>query len=538
MGKFDRLFKKIDSYYLQILGPFFNKKAQNNNELSNKLLNLSQKIKNPDLSGELKLLAELYDKAILINGGYNTLSKSITGIIDNYLDDEDDPQQEEIEDTLNALNSDLRKRAGRSLNKPDSPDAIKALKEIKDKFNSEDIESEMNELPQFDFTGGVGKEEAQQGSGRGWGTEGRTYKNWITSLEDEKQRYKDLLNNIHDTIKKDKINKLIDLITQLQKGKILEKELLNKYTASKDEEDGNALAKVQDSNKEFMAKRNAIKISIRNTELQNSAKLLENEINSTRNEKDRERLKQELEIKKLLASTDKNKSEEMYWRKMLLKSMSNGNYPGADLKAQLEQKIYEASLKKILIYDYYQNQAKNISKHFEYHESNPGQRPKRKKSITFEGAVIELQQKIATQKIVVKQKITDKLNQEENNLFSAFKDRLSIAKSNNDIAAITAIAKELQKAMNAYAETQPIVINYIENSTNFINFKNDAKLIQKSGIMESTDPIPEHIRNNLKNIINEGQKLINDYKNIKNFPTLTEAVQTIIIKIEERLNEH
>lgn len=515
----------------------------------NELLHVANQVRDPGLSSELTLLAELYRKAIEINGGYNSINRSIHNIINMYLEDEEDPQQEEIEDILNEIVSDLRKRAGGAagLAKPDSPEAIKAMKEMKDNFNTQNLQQEVYDLSNyeesatstFDPTGGVGKEEAGKGFGRGHSfTTRKSLKDWVDHYNNEQQRYADLLTVVTDASTKSRIQKLLEVLSKLKIATIEENKLTEAYANTNDEQVGNQLAKVKEDNKKLKEERSKLKQGIRVAELTKSVTSLEANLHAAKDEKSKERIRQEIELIKLLASRDVGKTEERNWRRLLLKSMSGGNWPSQETRQKMEEKIKESAAKKKTYEQYQKEQAEKIKSQFKYKPSGGTKRTElRDKAATFEGAVTELQQKIATQKIVVKQSITDTLNAAEHGVFQPYLDKIAQAKAANNPAAIKEAAKELQKAMNTYAESQPPVIAYIDAAQHFYTFRDKAKLLQKSNILESGGPINEAIQTQLASLIEEGNGLISTYKDRKFFATLVKAVGNIIEMIIQRIQQ-
>lgn len=473
MNKLDKLISKIDSFCTQALcslllikkgaepqGYYMPDDPEEENDTPepmtgedvgkyNELLHVAQQVRDPGLSSELILLAELYRKSIEIGGGYNSINRSIHNIINMYLEDEEDPQQEEIEDILNEVVSDLRKRAGGAagLAKPDSPGAIKALKEMKDNFNSQNLQQEVYDLSNydetasstFDPTGGVGKEEAGKGFGRGHSfTTRKSLKDWISHYENEIQRYADLLNSVTNVGIKDKIKTLLDILNKLKANTVEENKLAEAYSTTNDEETGTQLNKVKEENKKLKQDRTSLKQGIRNIEISRSINTLQESLNNTRNADEKDRLQQEIDLLKLVSSKDIGKTEERNWRRILLKSMSGGNKISLETRQKLEENIQKAAAKK-KSYDQYQKEIAEDIKN-------------KKESKSLEGLIIQLKQHIPNIKMGDKKDEVDKWRAEiiskNSPEHKSYLDAIAAAKIENNKNTIKNIMSELYTHLN------------------------------------------------------------------------------------------
>ena len=87
-------------------------------------------------------------------------------------------------------------------------------------------------VPTFDPTGGMGKDEAQKGSGRGYSVKTvKSLKDWVEHYKQEKARYEEELNQPLHRVLKPKIDKMTNVLSQLIKlipvASQLQKELLS-----------------------------------------------------------------------------------------------------------------------------------------------------------------------------------------------------------------------------------------------------------------------------------------------------------------------
>ena len=550
MTKLSKLFRDIENFYRKAIQAYsISKYSQQKGYVSpdtddevdapeddtkyTDLITAAQQVSDPSLSSELLLIAEMYKKAIELGGGYSSINRAISNIINMYLEDEDDPEQASVEDLLNEVVKDLRARAGgaAALNKPDSPEVVAQLRKFKDEFNNRAVQEEIEDLsqfddkavPTFDPTGGMGREEAQKGAGRGYYVKTvKSLKDWVEHYRNEEQRYGELSHH-NDRLLKPKVTEILKVLRQLIDKLIQFNQLQQELSASPDPEKQNQLTQLQEEIKALREKRSQIRSSLRRELLTLQKNDLEGKLKNAPDNRTRFLLQQEIELKKLLSSQDKNKGPEIRLRKTLINSMNNGNYPGEETIRNFLNKIQEAASLKEPIEKVRKQQADTIRQ--------------KKKTKTLEGLIIDLGQKLATQKIVVKQTVTDKLRAEEHNIFQPYLNKIVEAKKLNSPEAIKVGAKELQKAMNDYAEDQPPVIGYKEAVKVFYDLKRQASLIEKSKIMESQDPVPIEIAAVINNMIKEGRDLIARFSRVKHFDTIVAATGLIIDALEQRINQ-
>lgn len=510
----------------------------------NELLHVAHEVRDPGLSSELVLLAELYKKAIEINGGYNSINRSIHNIINMYLEDEEDPQQEEIEDILNEVVSDLRKRAGGAagLAKPDSPDAIRNLKQMKDDFNSQNLQQEVYDLSNydetatstFDPTGGVGKEEAGKGFGRGHSfTSRKSLKDWASHFENEKQRYQDLASTVKDAGTQSKINKLIEVLTKLKAGSIEENALVEAVTTSGDEQTNNQLAKVREQNKKLRTERSALKQSIRNIEINDRTNQLEDALKNTKDERTKELLKQQIELQKLRASKFVGKTEERNWRLLLIKSMEGGNWPSAETRQKMENKIQEGAAKKISMDKYWSEQAKENAKNRGKIEITEELQKKREEqglgrydeslknvpnarnidSIKLNGFIANLSQAMLAERKTAKDRLigskNTKVKAEEKAKFKPYLDEIAKASLAKDRASLLQAVRSLRTAIENEVKLLPEFNQYVISvrlSKSFHAFK-EAMSVMDKGKMEDKESLSSPEANFISSTIQSGRKI-------------------------------
>ena len=498
------------------------------------LTRAAHEVSDPSLGSELLLIAEMYKKVVQLGRGYYSINRAISNIMNNYLEDEDSPEQSSVEDLLNEVVRDLRVRAGgqANLNKPDGPEVVAELKKFRDDFNNRAVQDEIDDLSQFDDkavstfdpTGGMGREESQKGSGRGYFVQKvKSLKDWLEYYSNEKNRYEhdfSQQNNKLLTTKKDNIIAVLsELIAKINEANKLQQDIAANPDPNKDAQ----LQALQQKIRELRARRSQIRGALRRDLLDLQKNNLQSELKDTKDNRKRFLLQQQLELNKTLLSQDRNKGEEVRLRKILLKSMSDGNSLGQETLQKLLSKIQEAAAQKKPIEEVRKQQAVNVRE--------------KKQAKNLEGLIIDLGQKIATQKIVVKQTITDFIRAEEHTVFQPYLNKIAEAKGSGNAEAIKASIKELQKAINSHADGQPAVIAYVESAKTFYDLKKLATIIEKSKVMDSKEPVPQDIAILINNMIQESGRLVSLYGKVKHFDTIVAATNAIVQLLQQRINQ-
>src|ERR1700722_13058126 len=95
--------------------------AQEN--LYQQLVDASKEILNPDVAYTIQILAEMYKKALEINGGFNVVYRTIQGITDDL--DPEEPEQLAVENLLNRIGLSIRAKAAN----PDKDNDLRILQQ-------------------------------------------------------------------------------------------------------------------------------------------------------------------------------------------------------------------------------------------------------------------------------------------------------------------------------------------------------------------------------------------------------------------------
>lgn len=155
-------------------------------------------------------------------------------------------------------------------------------------------------------------------------------------------------------------------------------------------------------------------------------------------------------------------------------------------------------------------------------------------TLTLTSLIQHLTTRIATQKVVVKQKITDRLKKEENSLFKPYKDAIIAAKTSGDKAAETVAIKQLNKALNDHAENEPSVMSFISSAKELYAFRDKLKELDKSKWLEKD--IPSEVQPHIQALRAEGLKLAIKYRKERHFGTIVEVLDKVEGFISQRMS--
>lgn len=497
----------------------------------NELLNVIKHIRDPGLSAELQLLSKLYLKSIEMNDGFNYINNFILNLFDTYFEDES-PQTEEVEDVLNQIAADLRNRIKSKSNKTDSANSLNQIKSVKQSFDKESIAEEADDLTKFqenaastfDPTGGASFEKGDAGFGSGYGRVNvYRHKDWKTSFENERLRYLDILPLAKSISAKQNLEKLINLLSSLKEGVVEEKKLDLEFQSNADPDIEVKLNQVKENNNKLKILRNALKTKARQYDLENKISKFNYELNNTKDDKIKERIKQEIELYNLLKSRSANKSDEISWRKLLIKSMSGGSWPSQETIDKLETKIQEASLKK------------RLSKDLRIEEANKVRDIKQ--SGKLKGLVIHLQQKLASFKKDSAKTIASEGKRDPR--FSKLVNDLTVIESNfksdpndNNKRLLEESQINIAKVAKAYLDNHPKMIFITENIPTLYSYRDKVSQFEKLGWLEY-EVMPDQASNIIQELIVEGQNLIDKFGQVFKTPCIT--ISDIINQLKSRI---
>lgn len=479
--------------------------------LYDRIIEESNRLRDRDLSQELQLIGEMYKKAVELGAGYSTINNGISNLLNMYMDDEDNPEYEDVEALLNEIVKDLRARAGGpgGLNKPDKPEVMQQLRAIKQEFNRRMAQETMEQLEsgdltseevggltqfeedakgKFDFSGGVNPEEAQKGKGRGYSIQSRSLKDWIKAYESEKEKYEDLLLDTSNPLRKEQAKKLVDILNKLIQATTKQMEVASDHSAAPTPESEAQLKEINQQISAIKKERRALKLAIRDTELEKTFNSLKEELASSTDMREKFLIQQQMELNKLLRSKDLNRGAETKLRRTLIRGMSGGSTLGAETLKKLMQQIQEAASRKKPIEEYRKEIADKI-------------REKKQKG-DFEGLVIKLKQHVPTvkseeKKAILKREL-DRLikaaSEQEQTTYKPYLDAIAAAHRAKDKAAIKSATAALEDALKSIAEEFEQLKALVSSYEVVTNYRKKLEAVHKAGLMTKESLSPEEIQ--------------------------------------------
>lgn len=562
----------------------------------NKMVDLARKVRNPDLSSEILLVAELYKKAIEMGAGFSTVNTGVNNLINELLSEQDDPDQEDpememVEDTLNEVVKDLRTRAGGpgALNKEDPPAVKMQLRALKDAFNRKAIEEETNpeqddagggtlsdeereglseqtegDLTQFeenakstfDLSGGVGLEARQQGAGSGVSfTRKKDPKDWIKTYQNERERFQDLLGKEKSKLIFDKIKRLTEVLAKLESNTAAEINLSNALMETKGPQDideqGNKirskrtstfgapdpkkeaeLAALRKEDEELKKERAALKNSVRNTEIQKNTKVLETTLAQATDPAEKFLLDQQIKLQNLLMSNDVNRGPEADARRRLIRAISKKKVETLDHRElyafQLPSKETLAKLQQEI-----EEASKLKRSKREYNVDVAKKIQNEKVTGTFAGKVTRFQQEINTQKNAIRDKLEKQVKKNADVKYQSFIDRINVAKQNKDAVAEKAVIVELRAAL----EAESAIVEYATLSKEFKDIReNLLSPLVKSGIVDSNEPLGDAFKQSIITVIDACEKVYLNFSGRgQYYDQVADQLNPVIQKLKMRI---
>jgi hypothetical protein len=494
------------------------------------------------------LIAEMYKKAIEV-GGYNFVNKGVSNLV-NMLDDEDDEEQMAVEDLLNKVSKDLRARA-KATPLGDTDTALEALKKVKNDFNtrliSEDMEQSGSLFEEglehgevggdFDQTGGVSQEVGAT-KGRGYRVERRSYKDWAQSYEDERQRFEHELTvpelqlsrtgleARRNTATRSNLHELVNLLGYMSTLTREAIQLENDLQAAPDPTKQARLEEIRQELKDDQNRRLSLKKSLRNYQFTQQNKSLQEEVKAARPE-DKLLIELRMKLNDLMMSPDRGKDVEAKWLRAWINSISGGHSIPPEQVERVKQRIQEGAARKTKATFMWRQRAEQVAgikgikgpvrerqvgQHGEFGKRNQYNL----NILPLDGLIVHLTQRLATERIVVKQKVTDKMKkaQQDPAILKPFMDDVAKAATKKDKSDLLAAAQRLKAKMTEYKNIQPEVVQYVislRSSKFMYSFRDRAKQVGEW----IGKPLEPEQASFIDDTIREGHKLISFYKNLK-----------------------
>jgi hypothetical protein len=540
--------------------------------LYSKILQAGNQIADENIRTEVLLIADLYKKALEVNGGYNFVNKAISNSI-NLLDDEDDDEQSAVEDLLNEVSKDLRNRSklAGTATTGDSAASLKALQDAKRDFNNKELAEELQEqrgpnlhdenieappLPDekikddltkydekakgvFDMSGGV-NQEVGQSKGRGYRTDHKSFKDWTASYENERQRYLDEARQIeaksaqtngllgkHDKQALERIKELVTVLERMRDFTFVATQLEKKFAEAPSTEITTQLDEIRDKISEMSKKRNELKANIRSYELRNQLKFMEEDLATVKDPRAKFLLQQKKELHELMLGQGKNKSEESKLRRQLIDAMSGGNALTGLTFSTMIQKIEDAK-----------NRRKQ--ENAEFKEKNTTTiHNKRDQEGRIEGKLdglaIALQQTIASIKNDLRKKIIKKLSSDPNVLaqFAPYLQKIEAVKGT---PAEKQADKDLKSAQSAYAVEDPDIKNFVAESARLYKFRDTINQLHMVGMLYEENELAPAEKVEITKLYDEGRELLAYYATRpKPFTQLQKPLFAIVERLKKKI---
>lgn len=544
--------------------------------LYSKIIEAARQIENVDISSEVQLIAELYKKALQQGSGFTYVNRAVSNIV-NLLDDEDNEEQAAVEDLMNEVSRDLRNRAKAA--PPDNETSLRALQQVKNEFNdrmiSQEMESEVTPYEAglagevvFDPTGGVSPEVGKT-KGRGYRFEHRTYKDWVQSFEDERDRIlheleapelllsRTGLEARRNTATRSNMNELVGVLNKLIELKRFENRLETDLQVAPNPNEEAKLEEVRQEIRNAQTRRNVLKKNLRFHQYEQENQTLKEELPGA-SAQQKLLLDAKIRLNDLMLSPDRGKDEEAKWLRVLINSISLGHGIPPEQLQRFEERIQAGAQKRKKATDLWRQRAEQVAalkgtigpvRERQVGESGTfGKRNKYNWNVLpLDGLVSHLTQRLATERIVVKQKVTDKLKkaQKDPTSLKPFMDDVAKAATKKDKAGLLAASNRLRDKMEEFKNVQPELVQYVislRTSKFFYNFRDRVKLIGSW----VGNPLSGEQVSFIDDTIREGKKLAEYYKNLKVKPitpgwaertTHYKAPIEVIEKIVENLEE-
>jgi|SRR5271166_2241019 len=401
------------------------------------LSNEKNDFKYEDIAHELQLIAELYKKALEINGGYHQMQEYIKRTmanIDMMIDESEgfigDEVRDMSDDILEEVSSDLRKRAKTPVTQQaDEAAATRELKTIRDNFNRQEARQEMESQKSV-------YEKGKPGAETGHGIAARATPETPEKYAREVARLRQSLETETDPKTKASIeelgNTLVDLISKMK----VTKEAEDAVKITPDDEGAQKRYKQATEDLERLRyQRKVLKSRLNKFLLDKDQEELQSQLVTVRNPMERKWIEEKIKLLQLRQSNDLRKRDEIKARKTLINSMGviddhgdfqSLNIPENEMIAFLRG-IQLGETQKLTKADYDRTQsierAKSHGKIGDVGTKLPGQRggglsgekqqqPQRREQLydiglaTFEGLVDKLGEKINTAAHVARLNVT------------------------------------------------------------------------------------------------------------------------------------
>jgi hypothetical protein len=438
---------------------------------------------NEDIANELQLIAELYKKAVEINGGYKAVQDYIRRAmanIDMLIDESDGTIGEDIRDladeALEDLSSDLRQRAKTAPGTQASEvQAAAQLKDVKNQFNSAEVQKEVASQKSVYERGKPGQETGHTIVRKTAETPAK-YAKEIARLRETLQTTTDSANKTNIEFL---ITTLVELVEAMNNVKRLEGEL---KVSPGDPPTVEAFKQVTTRLEELRKQRLLYRRKLNELILKDDQTQLRRRMYETRDAREKAWLEERIRL------LDLRMNEKLLRKRDMIKALKarinssgvldeRGDFQALTIPEATHQALEEAyqagSLKSITKADYDRKQT--IERGVEHGKRGPV--PERQKgrvgggragerihnyeldNATFPGLVDKLNEKINTSAHVARLNITQMVvdKKKVHNELKPFVDRVSKAIQKKDNAAKLVAIKELKAQMKIRMDKAPAI---------------------------------------------------------------------------------
>jgi len=542
--------------------------------LYSKIINTANQFGNRDIAEELLLIAELYKKALQMNGGYNLVNRALSTTLsnmDSLIDDGTvgEDELEAAEDLLNEVSKDLRQRGKASISSMDEPTAMKELKAVRDAFNQQAVYDEVASQPSVYEKGRPGAETGHNIAPKQMPETPQKY-----TLEVE--RLKDLLDNdpsislnvppserganqnIRNSIQ-ELINNLETLAFHISKVSDLREEL--KLTPE-DPEKRESFIQAANQLEALRKQRLLLKQRLNRFLLTKDKEALVRQMEQTNNLAEKKWLEERIKLQNLRISTDLHKKTEAKYRKNLVNALGtideHGNFQSQNVSPETLEKLQagiaagEALKKSVKQYD----REQTIERAKEHGKVGPvAKRPNRRggglkseklnayktELASYVGLVDKLGEKINTAVHVARLGVTQEKDKTHNAL-KPYVEVLSKAIQKKDNKAKYEAIKVLKSKMDEWKDRAP-AIRVLEKNIrllpHFNKYKTELQNIGKWQDANGQWQLDDHKRQYIELVIQDIQKLMRIYSRYYTNPGQLElfydAALDHLIKVVMRL---
>lgn len=473
----------------------------------------------------------------------------------------------DYESILEQKDRNLNDRPDAGYLDPNQKQISEELKEIgistEESSDLSDIENELGFGSNIDIADIAGKRE-REGSTPGMGVRhAYNYKDYIEFYNEEISNYKEDLNKSNDHALKANLNELINTLEKLKinhtnleelskdiswtiypatevspRQKIIDQpELKNEYDSLKNEQ------------KLLKKKRSELLQKVKKVNLNKEVNNLEQRYNSTRSEKEKFLIAQQILLNQVRLSTDLNKSKEIELRKKLINSLG-GNIPLEQIQENPDLYLPTVDVNHIKSMLDKIKEASSLRKTQTKYYSEIGVKNKEKiemgrKFGDISGLITELKQNIPNIKMGEKKAFFEKeskrifaeATEAEQSIYKPYIDAISMAKRSGNKKEQANAIKQLASALNAvqeqFVELKKQLASFEAEHLDVTFWRKSLEISDKANLFKKENLSNEDL-NQFNTLILTGKSLLN---NNKLRPSSITIINNLIDSLTNRYNQ-